>query len=72
MPAVQHRKKKKLDEEKVKNRAKVVSAYSEEGAERNREDAKRAKRLRIVTLTLFIVLLLTTIAVTILILHFTK
>ena len=72
MPAVSHRKKKKADEKDVNNRRKVVSAYSEEGAERNLADAKKAKRLRIVTLTLFIVLLLGTIAATILILRFLK
>ena len=72
MPAVHHKKKQTADEGKVADRSKVVSAYSEEGAERNLQDNRRAKRLRIITLILFIVLLLATVAATVTILHFAK
>lgn len=72
MPAIQHKKKKKVDKAEVKNHRKVVSAYSEEGVERNISDAKREKKVRIAMLTLVIVLLVATIAGTILILHFAK
>ncbi len=70
MPAIEHKKKSKASEKDVENRRKIVSAYSEEGRERNLRDANKAKRNRIVLLTVSITLFVLTIVSAILIFYF--